>query len=156
MILTFDVPGIPQPQGSTKAFINKKTGRPIITSSNRNLKPWRAAVAAAAAQEMRSIGNETATASVSLMVMFRFPRPVSHYGKKGLLPSAPSKMRVRPDLDKLVRAIGDALKDAGVYKDDSQVTEISAFKDYAPDAGSPGALVMVTLHWNRSVEQEVA
>ncbi len=56
--------------------------------------------------------------------------------------SAPKKRRVwpdkRPDLDKLTRAVLDALTYV-VYADDSQVVEIRATKDY----GAPGVAVEI-------------
>ena len=45
--IVLDVVGIPQPQGSARAF-RGKAGRPIITSDNRNLRAWRGLVAVVA------------------------------------------------------------------------------------------------------------
>jgi len=42
---------------------------------------------------------------------------------------------VRPDLDKLERAIGDALTDAGVWVDDGQVVNSHTQKWYAETPG---------------------
>jgi Holliday junction resolvase RusA-like endonuclease len=42
-----------------------------------------------------------------------------------------------PDLDKLLRAIGDALTIAGVFADDSRIIEINASKSFA-DQRPPG------------------
>ena len=39
------VPGIPVPQGSTKAFV--RGGRAIVTSANAKLRPWRSTVSEA-------------------------------------------------------------------------------------------------------------
>ena len=47
---------------------------------------------------------------------------------------------VKPDLDKLIRAMNDSLTDARVWGDDGQVTTISARKIYGP---TPGAQVSV-------------
>jgi hypothetical protein len=52
----------------------------------------------------------------------------------------------KPDLDKLIRGVGDSLKSAGVYVDDSQVVRWIAAKEYAsPDIDSPkpGAVIHV-------------
>lgn len=35
------VAGVPQPQGSTKAFARKDGARPIVTSDNAKNAPWR-------------------------------------------------------------------------------------------------------------------
>ena len=52
--------------------------------------------------------------NIVLDLLFRFPRPRSHFGTGRnagqLKPSAPFYVRTRPDLDKLARAVGDALR----------------------------------------------
>ncbi len=50
-----------------------------------------------------------------------------------------------PDLDKLVRAIGDALTDAGVWLDDAQVVGWSAWKRRTAPGEPEG--VSITLEW---------
>jgi Holliday junction resolvase RusA-like endonuclease len=65
--------------------------------------------------------------------MFLMPKPAS------VKRSSPS---VAPDLDKLVRSVGDALAIAGVYTDDSRITRISARKLYAQGV-EPGATITV-------------
>ena len=45
-------------------------------------------------------------------------------------------------IDKLIRAVGDALAIAGVYTDDSRITRISARKLYAQGV-EPGAIITV-------------
>ncbi len=56
--------------------------------------------------------------------------------------SAPKRRRVwpdrRPDLDKLTRAVLDALTHI-VFSDDSQIVELSASKDYGP----PGVVIEI-------------
>ena len=42
---------------------------------------------------------------------------------------------VRPDIDKLARAVLDGLTTAGVYSDDSQVVDLTASKVYGVPAG---------------------
>lgn len=50
-----------------------------------------------------------------------------------------------PDLDKLVRAVGDALTDAGVWSDDAQVVAWNAWKRRTAPGEPEG--VWVTLEW---------
>jgi Holliday junction resolvase RusA-like endonuclease len=45
----------------------------------------------------------------------------------------------KPDLDKLLRALKDALKGV-IYRDDSQVVRVVTSKDYSP---APGVIVTV-------------
>jgi Holliday junction resolvase RusA-like endonuclease len=49
---------------------------------------------------------------------------------------------VSPDLDKLIRAVGDSLTDSGVVIDDSRIVRISARKLYA-EGIAPGATIQV-------------
>jgi Holliday junction resolvase RusA-like endonuclease len=73
--------------------------------------------------------------AISLTAIFFMPRP------KSVVRPLPS---VKPDLDKLIRAIGDAATKAGVIQDDSQICEIVAHKVYEADDLPRG--VLITLH----------
>ena len=75
---------------------------------------------------------------------FRMPRPKSHYwtGRRAheLRPDAPTWHTSRPDVDKLTRAVLDAL--SGVWwVDDSQVAMVTASKAYSDD-GAPGVHII--------------
>lgn len=123
--LKFTVEGVPIPQGSMKAFIPKNWDRPIITSDNAKLKPWRKLVSQLAGLEMRKrdyiqIGKNIPV-RLTLSFYFEKPKSVKTIDKV-----------TKPDLDKLIRSCGDSLTGI-VYEDDSQVTEIVAKKLY----GSP-------------------
>jgi Holliday junction resolvase RusA-like endonuclease len=144
--LSFWVPGIPQPQGSTKNF--KRGAKIITTSDNVKLRPWRNAVswqaqvaAAGAGLSGLQMALGTFADPVVLYAEFYFPRPKGHFGKRGLLPSAPTHHTVKPDLSKLVRAIEDSLTDAGIWRDDNQVVTIAAAKHYTGNA--PGVQISV-------------
>lgn len=51
---------------------------------------------------------------------------------------------VPPDLDKLVRAVGDGIGQSEmIWGDDSQIVQIVATKSYADDR-EPGATIIVT------------
>jgi crossover junction endodeoxyribonuclease RusA len=83
------------------------------------------------------------TGPCRLVVVFYFPRPKSHYGARGLKPSAPGWVTRTPDLDKLVRAVGDSLTGVCV-RDDSLIVELVAMKRYA-DGEPARALVRLEL-----------
>ncbi len=135
--LVFTVPGVPVPQGSSRAFV--VGGRAVVTSANAKLRPWRAAVTAAAAEAR---GDDPAIAGpVFVEIEFTFPRPAGHFGKRGLRQSAPEYPAVRPDIDKLVRACLDSLTESGALRDDSLVVDLSACKWYGE---YPGVRVSVT------------
>jgi Holliday junction resolvase RusA-like endonuclease len=139
MTLEFFVAGLPITQGSKRAFTNKYTGRAVLVEDAEKLKPWRWSVGVTAAQAMAK--RPFIQGPVRIRLQFLFPRPKSHYGTgrnhNVLKASAPSWPTGKPDLDKLQRAVFDALTHV-VWADDSQVTEVFAMKRYNPE---PGVLV---------------
>ena len=72
---------------------------------------------------------------VRVHVSFYLPKPKS--APKRTIPHVK-----KPDIDKLMRAILDALKGV-VWTDDSQVTSISATKDYAEGSAMPRADIRI-------------
>ena len=127
--LSFTVHGEPIPQGSMRAFVIKGLNRAVITSANKRTKPWRQEVAGAALAAMDKDLLDCAGKNVPfrLVVTFRFQKPKSV--KKTVLEKV-----TKPDTDKLIRSILDALTGI-VWTDDSQVVEILARKQF----GMPGA-----------------
>jgi crossover junction endodeoxyribonuclease RusA len=128
--LDFFVSGAPTPQGSKRAFVVK--GKPVLTeSAGDRLRIWRQDVrfAAKAAMEQASPdGWEPLTGAVDVTLWFRLRRPKS-------LPKRVYYPVKRPDLDKLVRAILDALTSVGVFRDDAQVVTLDAFKRFDEKSG---------------------
>lgn len=128
MSVQFTVWGIPAPQGSKS---------PWGTESNPNTRPWRAAVAAEAAIAMKD--HMTLVGPIHLDVVFEFTRPKGHYGTgknaHALKGSAPRFHTSKPDVDKLARAIGDALTGI-VFRDDSQISRLTVAKLYNERAGA--------------------
>lgn len=128
----FEVAGVPVPQGSMKGF--RRGNRVILTSDNERLAPWRTAVEFAARDAYpRAL---LMTGAVYVILDFRLPVPRSAPKRKRL---AATK---RPDLDKLVRGVLDALTGV-LWADDAQVVSLQATKGLAYD-GAPGASVTVT------------
>jgi Holliday junction resolvase RusA-like endonuclease len=128
--LTIVVAGTPVPQGSMRAFT--RNGKTWATSDNPRTRPWKAAVTSAAARVVEDAGLANPCYErhpVAVAITFRFPRPKGHYGVRGLLPSAPAQMTGRPDIDKLVRAVLDALTGI-VWRDDAQVVVLDVRKVY--------------------------
>jgi crossover junction endodeoxyribonuclease RusA len=74
---------------------------------------------------------------VRVHLQFVMPRPKST--PKRSTPPAVKK----PDLDKLQRAMFDAIGSAGVWRDDSQVTDVVAGKRLAGLNETPGVWVRV-------------
>jgi len=133
------VRGTPAPQGS-----KRHVGKGVMIESSAAVKPWREAVKAAAMTEYATMTAE----AVDVDIVFLLRRPKSHYGTgrnaSTLRPGmALEAHRTKPDLDKLIRATLDALGDAGLWRDDSQVARITARKVYAMPAQYTGAIIRV-------------
>jgi Holliday junction resolvase RusA-like endonuclease len=84
---------------------------------------------------------------VSVYLTLIFGRPKSHYGtgrnSLTLKAGAPTWVTTKPDIDKCQRSIFDALTDAGVWRDDSQVARVTVLKRYVEDDETPGAIIEV-------------
>lgn len=135
----FRVYGIPAPQGSKIPGVSSKTGKMFVREqSGKTLTSWRQDVKEAALVARADI--PTLAGPIRLAVTFYMPRPASVSVKRRPLPT------VAPDLDKLIRGVGDALKAAGVYGDDAQICEIKASKVYGTDEtmASPGAWIVIS------------
>ena len=124
--LSFIVPGVAKPQGSKSASVIN--GRAVMYEAAKGTKEWRNIVvehAWNAIQENGWLVPEKET-PLTLSLVFQFVRPPS---------SKREHPTVKPDLDKLIRNVSDALTTAGVWKDDSQATTIVAKKQYGKEAG---------------------
>lgn len=108
----------PAPKGSYR-FVR---GHAIPMSKRE--KPWRNLVSdnARIAMTREKFTQFDKYVPVSVRITFFMPRPKT---VKRHMPTVP------PDIDKLCRAILDALTDAGVWVDDSQVVDLGATKIYA-------------------------
>lgn len=125
------VPGTPIPQGSARAFVVK--GRAVVTGANAKTNPWRADIAA----HVRSaIGPSIAIPEGPVAVHLGFVMPRRKSEPKRVTPAHIRK----PDLDKLVRAVLDAITGLA-FADDSQVTEIETHKITAGIGEQPGVYV---------------
>jgi len=134
----FDVPGVPVAQGSMRAIVVK--GHAVIRHDNgKTLTDWRLAIAQAAGIQ----GKPKLLGPVRVWARFRLQRPASHWGRAGnLLPSAPRVPDVSPDIDKLARALLDALTGV-VFVDDRQVSTLVVHKRYAARDEPAGVTVGV-------------
>lgn len=146
----FFVPGVAAPKGSGKAVMSHATGRALVLHDNKRTKPWQASVAAHARQAGLVPANDVAVS----LAFFR-SRPAGHFKADGSLkPAAPRAPATKPDIDKLIRTVLDALKGLA-YPDDARVTEIRARKawacseggnvvlDYEARSNPPGVVVVV-------------
>lgn len=142
------VRGDPVQQGSL-------TGRPvgghvkIYADNEKKLRPWREQIAGVGAQAMRSDDGwgfkPPLDGALRVRITFTIARPKTVTRR---WPSVP------PDLDKLLRAVFDALKtgekrkqDGPVWADDARVVRVEATKLYVGELGAldtPGVSIEVT------------
>lgn len=139
---TWDVYGLPAPQGSKTAYV--RNGRASLVESSKELPAWRDSVIYSVRTGKRP--KTPLAEPVHVGLEFRFPRPKSHYGKDGgIKPAAASLHTVKPDLDKLIRGVLDALVIAQVLTDDATVSSIFAEKRYVYPSELPGCTILVSL-----------
>src|ERR1035437_1898350 len=103
--ITFTVMGKSEPAGSKRAFNwRAKDGRSgtSFVDANPKSRSWKTQVSEAAAD---SYSGELLDGPLSVEFTFEVPRPQGHFGKRGLLTSAPAHPTTRPDVLKLARAV---------------------------------------------------
>ena len=129
-MIVLNVEGRPTPQGSKRVF----NGR-IVEAQSANLKKWRGAIAEACLQY-----PDIHLGPIRLEVDFYLERPKTVKFSERPLPI------VAPDLDKLVRGVGDGIGQSGaIWGDDSQIVEIAARKFYADDRPAGAEIRVITL-----------
>lgn len=129
--LTFRVTGTPAPKGSLRHVGNGRLVEQVKGSA-----PWRKAVAAAASDAADVYDVLTLTGPVEVCVDVVVARPRSALRRVWPI------TRSSGDIDKHARNILDALVDAGVIRDDSQVVSLNVSKTYGDD-GRAGAYIRV-------------
>ena len=125
--VSLSVTGNPASQGSHAIMY----GRIVQVNSSKH-KAWRKAIVQEAIATLPADWTPIDD-PCELIVNFYLPKP------KTVDRQLPS---VSPDLDKLIRAVGDSLTDSGVVTDDSRIVRISARKLYA-EGIEPGATIQV-------------
>jgi crossover junction endodeoxyribonuclease RusA len=123
MSYTFTILGPPATKGSTRSFINPRTRKVVTVADAKRLPEWtQAAGWAARAARLPAVKKPDA---VRVSALFEFAKPAS----------APRREfpTVKPDSDKLVRALLDALTGIA-YEDDAQVVDVIVTKRYGAEA----------------------
>jgi crossover junction endodeoxyribonuclease RusA len=126
--LTFWVPGQPAAQGS-----KRHVGKGHLVEQSKAVGPWRERVAWTARQHYR---GSLLQGPIAVRLAFVMHRPTSTPKR-----STPPAVK-RPDLDKMIRAVFDALTSV-VWGDDSQAVEVFASKRLAEVGESPGVRIEV-------------
>ena len=150
------LPGHPAPKGSLKCV--GQGGKHSLIEDNKRTKPWRDKVATLVRSQLATVSEPADPhQAIDVELTLTLPRPPAHYGTgrnaskvKPSSPAHPTGHRAG-DVDKLARTVLDALQDAGVVADDSQIVELLVRKCY-PDAevpdslDYPGARIRITPH----------
>lgn len=135
------VAGDPVPKPDPKCFGRGGMHRLSVPEKAAGYKPWRERCVAAGVRLLEKAGAPL-TGPVSVDVTFTITPPKT-------MPKGRAWPAVRVgDVDKLCRLLLDALTESGLWRDDSQVVQLTATKAYptspAHDAlPEPGALIRV-------------
>lgn len=145
-MIEINVFGTPAPKGSNRAMV--RGGRAVFVPGgsevNRvKLKSWDASVRADALEKLGPLmsGPVFVGVPIAVSIVFRLKRPGGHWGKRGLLPSAPVAPSVKPDADKLARSTLDSLSGL-VFDDDARIVRLVVTKEYA-EPGHEGATIQI-------------
>ena len=133
---TLTVMGKPRPQGSLRTLVPLRGSKPTIVPADAGVYRFRADIQAAHERAYGDVGP--IEGPISLHCVFVFRRPDSHYlppaktkdrGKREVLREGKDDVHYisTPDVDKLVRAVGDSLT-GFAYDDDKQVCSLWADK----------------------------
>lgn len=137
------IEGEPRPQGSKTPV--RRGDKIILIEAQKQLPAWREHMTRML--QLKQLEHETAfTTAVNVALTFWLPRPKSV--KRQYATST-------YDLDKLTRAVLDSVTKAGIWRDDSDVVDLTARKTYA-DNHQPGVLISITPFDNDYITQGVA
>lgn len=130
------VAGRPIQQGSKIALPGGRGRTNLVESADKLLKPWRKQIVRACRDDLgqpRVVFDRDVP--IAVLLVFAMPRttamPTTHRGRA-------RHHTVKPDLDKLERAVNDALTLSGVIGDDAQITSVDKRKRYARIGEDPG------------------
>lgn len=160
-MLKFIVLGEPVTKGSTVGFVPRRgdgsyvhrpDGSPLVVvrdDTGRRGECHADGIAKAALKARMASGLGVVRGEAVLVTLRFFTvRPKGHYGSgrnEGLLKDrAPARPAKRPDVDKFVRHVLDAMTGV-IYADDGQVVEVLASKEYAEGSSPPRTEVQVVV-----------
>ena len=137
------IEGNPRPQGSKKAFARGKTI--VLVEANKDLPAWREHMTQMLQlKQLEETQPFTTAVNVALTFWLERPKSVKRQYPTGTY-----------DIDKLTRAVLDSVTKAGVWRDDSDVVDLTVRKTYA-DNHAPGVLITITPFDNDYITQGVA
>ena len=125
MNLRFNVIGTPAPQGSKTRMPNGAMVEGSSATGRLKHRTWRQAVALEA-HHQRQLHETCFLGPCSVSVTFRFPMPASRpasWKRRVANGEAVGWKSTKPDLDKLARALGDALVEGGLVERDECISQ---------------------------------
>ena len=138
-VCMFDVVGLPTPQGSKTRMPNGAMLEGGSKEARARHRDWRTTVADKA-REQAEQRTGPMDGEIELTVLFRFPMPKSR--PKRIREQGSAFKTTMPDLDKLVRSVGDGLTTGGLIVDDARLVRIVASK--IETTGWTGAQIVLT------------
>lgn len=134
-LIAFDVIGRPAPQGS-----KTRTQYGGMRESSKYLEPWRRKVSLAAREAMTLHPAGPAefplAGPLCLSIVFRLSKGKRNKETHAVKP---------PDLDKLVRGVGDALTQSEIVGDDAQFTRFrEVYKRFLRPGEEQGAYIVIS------------
>lgn len=138
------IPGIPASKGSYRPITGRSrtTGKPVtrLIPMDKKERPWRDHVRdTILSHRAPTIPHNS---YITVETTFYLPRP------KTIPPHKRKHPTVKPDIDKLQRALYDAITETHIWHDDCQITDVTSRKRYA-DNNTPGVFLTITWEPNQ-------
>lgn len=138
-VITFEIIGLPTPQGSKTRFPNGAMVEGATKGQRERHRSWRDSVTAAARDAADTLNDGPLDGPLMLEVVFRFPMPKAR--KKAVREAGICPKTSAPDLDKLVRSLGDGLEAGGLIRSDALICVTRSSK--VEVVGWTGAVVTI-------------
>jgi len=131
--LAFTITGEPKGQPRPRAFARKMGNVHVARFYDSDVADeWKRAVQIVVLDAAIVHKWPLTLGPVAISMCFSLPRPKSHFGAKGLKPSAPVAHVGKPDVDNLAKLILDQITRSGrIWRDDSQVVSLRVEKLWA-------------------------
>lgn len=144
--LAFTITGDPKGQPRPRAFARKMGAVHVARFYDSDVADeWKRAVQIVVLDAAIVHKWPLTLGPVAISMCFSLQRPKSHYGAKGLKPSAPVHHSGKPDADNLAKLVMDQITKSGrIWKDDSQVVSLTAHKLWA-SGNESGCSVLIAL-----------
>ena len=145
--LSFFVRGEPKGQPRPRAFARKMGAIHVARFYDSDVADaWKRAVYLGVVEAANKAGWQVTTGPVAVTLRFAMPRPKSHFGAKGLKPSAPVYHAGKPDVDNMAKLVLDRITRSGrIWRDDSQVVSLIVHKFYVVGNGQGCSVSISTL-----------